>query len=161
MSSPASPRGFTLIETVVATSLLVTALAGLAQLFMLSAQLTRQASASGVALLAAQEKLESLRGLAFSYDEGGAPITAPNLEPSASSSLDADREPHVEWLDASGQPHTDARTAVFVRRWRISTVGDSPPESIAIEVCVFRAPAARVDHRAADACLSILRTRQP
>ena len=160
MSSPASPRGFTLIETVVATSLLVTALAGVAQLFMLSAQLTRQASASGVALVAAQSKIESLRGLTFSYDAAGAPVTAPALASSPSSSLDADSEPHVEWLDAAGQPRS-AADAAFVRRWRISTIGDAPPESIAIEVCVFRAPAVRVDHRSADACLSVVRTRQP
>ena len=161
MSSPASPRGFTLIETVVATGLLITALAGLAQLFMLSAQLTRQASASGVALAAAQEKIESLRGLAFSYDDTGAPITAPDLSPSPASSLDANVDSHVEWLDAAGQPRATAIAAAFVRRWRVSPAGDSPPESIAIEVCVFKAPAVRVDHRAADACLSIVRTRQP
>ena len=160
MSATASPRGFTLIETVVATSLLITALAGVAQLFMLSAQLTRQAGASGVALAAAQEKLEELRGLAFAYDEAGALITASNLAASDSSSLDADIAPHVEWLDASGQAST-AAAAAFVRRWRISTIGASPPESIAIEVCVFRAPAVRVDHRAADACLFLARTRQP
>jgi hypothetical protein len=127
---------------------------------MLSAQLTRQANASGVALAAAQEKIESLRGLAFSYDETGAPITAPSLAPSPSSSLDADSEPHVEWLDGEGQPRT-AAGAAYLRRWRISTVGDSPPESIAIEVCVFTAPARGADHRSADACLAIVRTRQP
>ena len=63
MSSTASARGFTLFETLVATSILVTALAGIAQLFVLSMHLTRGASASGSALVTAQQKLEALRGL--------------------------------------------------------------------------------------------------
>jgi type II secretory pathway pseudopilin PulG len=58
----ASERGFTLFETIVATGILVTALAGVAQLFVLGTHLTRQAGASGRALVAAQDKLESLRG---------------------------------------------------------------------------------------------------
>ena len=68
MSSLASARGFTLFETLVATGILVTALAGVAQLFVLGTHLTRGAGASGIALVAAQDKLESLRGLAFAYD---------------------------------------------------------------------------------------------
>jgi prepilin-type N-terminal cleavage/methylation domain-containing protein len=47
MSSLASPRGFTLFETLVATGILVTALAGIAQLFILSTHLTRQSNTSG------------------------------------------------------------------------------------------------------------------
>ena len=50
---------------------------------------------------------------------------------------------------------------VFVRRWRITPMNDAPPESVAIEVCVFRAPAEGVPARSADACLSTIRTRQP
>ena len=161
MSSPASVRGFTLFETIVATGILVTALAGIAQLFVLSTHLTRQASASGIALVAAQDKLESLRALAFAYDEAGAAITAPALAPSSSSSLDENVEPNVDWLDAAGQVSDDAAAAMLVRRWRISTVEATSPEAIAIEVCVFKAPAETADHRAADACLSTVRTRQP
>lgn len=161
MSSITSPRGFTLFETLVATGLLVTALAGIAQLFVLSTHLTRQASASGMALVAAQDKLESLRGLAFAYDAAGASITAPALQPSPSSSLDENTAPNVDWLDAAGHVSDDANAAILVRRWRISTVEATSPEAIAIEVCVFRASVAAADHRAADACLSALRTRQP
>lgn len=161
MSSPASVRGFTLFETLVATGILVTALAGIAQLFVLSTHLTRQASASGMALVAAQDKLESLRGLAFAYDAAGAGITAPALAPSPSSSLDENVEPNVDWLDAAGHVSDDANAAMLVRRWRISTVEATSPEAIAIEVCVFKAPAQDADHRAADACLSAVRTRQP
>ncbi len=161
MSSTASHRGFTLVETVVATGVLVTALAGLAQLFILSTHLTRQAGASGVALAAAQEKLESLRGLAFSYDETGAPITSPALEPSTASSLDQDVEARVDWLDVAGESRDDAAAAVMVRRWRIATIGGASPDAIVIEVCVFTAPAVGVDHHGANACLSAVRTRQP
>jgi type II secretory pathway pseudopilin PulG len=160
MSSLQSHRGFTLVETVIATGLLVTALAGVAQLFFLSVQLTRQVSASGVALAAAQDKLETLRGLTFSYSGTGAPLTAPDLEPSASFSLDENLHPNVDWLDGEAQAIDDAAAASFVRRWRISTIDDLFPDAIAIEVCVFKAPA-DADIRAADTCLSAIRTRQP
>jgi prepilin-type N-terminal cleavage/methylation domain-containing protein len=56
------PRGFTLFETLVATGILVTALAGIAQLFVLGTQLSRRRAASGQALVIAQDKLEYLRG---------------------------------------------------------------------------------------------------
>ena len=161
MASTSSHRGFTLIETVVATGVLVTALAGLAQLFILSMHLTRQAGASGVALAAAQQKLESLRGLAFSYDRGGTPITAPALAPSLASSLERNIDPQVDWLDAAGQELGRSATAAFVRRWRIAPLGGPAPDAIAMEVCVFRAPAVDVDPGAAAACLSAVRTRQP
>lgn len=161
MASLSSARGFTLFETLVATGLLVTALAGLAQLLVLGTHLTRQAIASGGALVAAQDRIETLRGLPFGYDEGGAPTTAAGLEPSPSASLDEAIEPYVDWLDADGRTGAPAQTAVFTRRWRISAVDGLAPSSIAIEVCVFKAPAAHRDAHSADTCLSTIRTRQP
>lgn len=160
MSLLASVRGFTLFETLVATSILVTALAGVAQLFILGAQLTRQAAQSGFALAAAQDKLESLRGQAFTYDANGSAVTAPAVQPSPESSLEEDLEPYVDWLDFDGAPLESADGATLVRRWRVSSLGATTPDAIAIEVCVFRSPGAS-DPRAADACLSTIRTRQP
>ena len=161
MSSIHSSRGFTLVETIVATSILITALAGVAQLLLLGAQLTRQASVSGQALIAAQDKLESLRGLPFGYDEIGGNHTAPALAPSPYSSLSENLPPYVDWIDSSGAPLTDSGGAALVRRWRIDTLDDAAPEAITIEVCVFRASTGETDIRAAEACLSTIRTRQP
>jgi prepilin-type N-terminal cleavage/methylation domain-containing protein len=161
MASPPTDRGFTLIETIVATAILVTALAGIAQLFVLSTHLARRASATGLSLVAAQDKLESLRGLQFIYDADGAAITASGLAPTPSTSLDQDIAGSVDWVDTAGQAVDNPDAAALVRRWKISTVGASPPDAIAIEVCVFKAPAGEADHRAADACLATVRTRQP
>ena len=125
MSSLASARGFTLLETLVATGILVTALAGVAQLFVLGAHLTRQAGASGMALVAAQDKLESLRGQAFTYDAAGAAVTA------AALAAVAVVEPRgrcrtLRRLAGSGRSGrtTNPEEAVLVRRWRISSLGD-------------------------------------
>ena len=160
MHSLSSARGFTLFETLVATSILVTALAGVAQLFVLSMHLTRGASASSVALVTAQQKLEALRGLAFTYDHGGAPVTAPELAASPSASLDEDVEGNVDWVDTDAQAGDHPEGAAFVRRWRVSPFAESA-DALAIEVCVFRPPASGVSHRSAEACLSAIRTRQP
>jgi type II secretory pathway pseudopilin PulG len=160
MLSHASERGFTLLETVVATGILVTALAGLAQLFLLGTQLTRQSGATGVALVAAQDKLESLRSQAFTYDPGGGPVTARALLPSPPTTLAEDTEPYVDRLDVDGATQESSDGAVLIRRWRISSLGATTPDAIAIEVCVFRTPGAD-DPRGADACLSTIRTRQP
>jgi type II secretory pathway pseudopilin PulG len=161
MSSTNSPRGFTLIETLVATGILITALAGVAQLFVLGTQLTKDASASGLALVAAQDKLESLRGLTFAYSGLGQPITDPALQPSLESSLAESLPPYVDWVDASGESRSDAEGAVLVRRWRITALPTTTPDAITIEVCVFQVRAVGNDPQSADACLSTLRTRQP
>jgi type II secretory pathway pseudopilin PulG len=156
MSALSSTRGFTLFETLVATGILVTTLAGVAQLFVLGTQLTRQAGASGMALIAAQDRLELLRALAFTYDPSGLTVTAAALEPSPSSSLDYDIDPYADWLDADGEVTDNVDDAVISRRWRIASLGPTTPDAIAIEVCVFRTGTA-----GADACLSTIRTRQP
>ena len=160
MSSLSSARGFTLFETLVATAVLVTALAGVAQLFVLGSHLTRQAGTSGLALMAAQDRLESLRGLAFTYDPNGLQATAAALEPSPPFSLSEDVEPYVDWLDPEGRVTEDPDVAVLTRRWRVTSLGATTPEAIALEVCVFPF-AHNGDAGGADACLSTIRTRQP
>ena len=160
MHSLSSARGFTLFETLVATGILVTALAGVAQLFVLGTQLTRQAGDSGMALVAAQDKLESLRGMALTYDPSGLEVTAAVLEPSPPSSLDEDIDPYVDWLDPHGEPQDSPDDAVMIRRWRVTSLGETTPDAIAIEVCVFPSTPSGIA-RGADACLSTIRTRQP
>lgn len=161
MPAPASDRGFTLLETLIAAGILITALAGVAHLFVLGAHLTRRAGASGAALMAAQDKLESLRGLAFTFDVDGQPMTGDGLQWSPAGSLSADEPPYVDWLDDHGGVLDEEDGATFVRRWRITALGSAPPERMAIEVCVFAARAGAQDLESADACLSTIRTRQP
>ena len=153
-----SSRGFTLLETLIATGVLVTVLAGVAQLFILSTRLTREAGTSGVALAGAQEKLESLLARPFAYGAAGESITDPALEITGEDSLADDIESYVDTLDQDGSVVADAAEAAYLRRWRISAVDEATPPSILIEVCVFRAPG---DAASPEACLAAIRTRQP
>lgn len=159
--STRSDRGFTLLETVIATGILVTALAGIAQLFLLSVRFTRESGQSAVALGSAQERLESLRALTYGFDDAGDPIVDVRLAPSPESALSSDMAPYADWLDASGSEVDDPEAAAYVRRWRIVTLDDHVPDAIVIEVCVFRAPAGERGPDAAEACLATLRARQP
>ena len=161
MSSISSPRGFTLFETLIATGLLVTALAGVAQLFVRASQLAKKGSASGMALLAGQNKLEELNGLAFSYDSSGLPEADVRLTPSPSDTLEWDIPPYLDWLDSAGDLQPDAAGAAFARRWRIARLDDAVPETLVLKVCVFVGGSAGRPAASADICLSTLRTRQP
>ena len=159
-----SHGGFTLLETVVATGVLVTALAGIAQLFALSVRSTRDVGAQGAALIAAQDKIEVLRSLALTYGPVGAPVTDTGLASSASLSLSEDTAGFVDYLDIQGAVVAvadDGRGAVLTRRWRITPIDYFVPEAIAIEVCVFRWPAAGLTPVTAQACLATVRARQP
>ena len=155
------PRGFTLVETLIATTLLVTVLAGLAELFAVSVRLTRQSGQSAAALRAAQSKLESLRALAFAYDDTGASVTDARLAPSPADSLLADAAGYVDWVDASGVIRAGADGAVFARRWRIATLTTDQPDAIGIDVCVYTIPAVGRGPGQAEACLATARVRQP
>ena len=156
-----SHRGFTLIETLIATTLLVTALAGLAELFAMSIKSTRESGHSAAALRAAQAKIESLRSLRFGYDDLGATITDARLEPSPAMSLSSDAERYVDWSDASGAVLPDSSGAAFVRRWRIMRLAADEPEAIVIDVCVYIVPAEGRSPHEAEACLATVRVRQP
>ena len=161
MTYRSSTRGFTLVETLIATGLLVTAIAGLAHLFALSAQFTRDSGQFGVALAGAQDKLEALRALRFGYDDGGEIVTDPRLSASPAASLSEDVASYVDWLDESGGVLPGSRGAEYVRRWRITAIASDEPEAIAIEVCVFSMHSANRDPQQADACLATVRVRQP
>lgn len=157
-------NGFTLIETVVATGILVTALAGLAQLLALSVRSTRDAGSQSAALIAAQDKVEALRALAFAYDAAGSPVTAPEFNVRNSGSLDDDTPGAVDYVDANGAIVADedeGQGAVFTRRWRISPLDAFVPDAIVIEVCVFHSPADGLSPALAEACLATVRARQP
>lgn len=156
--------GFTLLETVVATGVLVTALAGIAQLLALSVRATHDEGSRGAAVLAAQGKIEELRSLALTYDPGGTPITDPALAPTASRCLAEDTDDCVDYLDADGAAVDVDRGehgAAFTRRWRITPIDHFAPEALAIEVCVFRWPAEGLGPRTAVLCLATVRARQP
>jgi type II secretory pathway component PulJ len=155
-------EGFTLLETVVATGILVTALAGIAQLFMLAARTTRQSGAHGVALVAAQAKLETLRSLQLAYGPAGEQLTDRALEASPSRSLLLDIADYFDALDETGGVvEGEEGEAMFTRRWAITPIDHQEPEAVVIEVCVFRAPADGVRPVAEEACLATIRSRQP
>lgn len=154
-------RGFTLIETLIATGLIVTAVAGLAQLFALSVRFTRDSGQFGVALVAAQDKLESLRSARFEYDDAGDPVTDPALHPSPAHALTVNVAGYADWLDERGTALVTADGAGYVRRWRVSEIAADEPAAMAIDVCVFRLPAVNAPPAAADACLATVRVRQP
>lgn len=165
---PSSPQafrsidGFTLLETVIATGILVTALAGIAQLFVLTLRITRDSGIHGVALVAAQAKLEALRALRLAYGAAGERLTDPALDASSPGSLLADTADYFDTLDDTGAVIIDEEAdAALTRRWRITPIDRLEPEAVVIEVCVFRSPAAGATPMAAEACLATIRSRQP
>lgn len=156
--------GFTLLETVVATAVLVTALVGLAQLFALSARSAEAAGEHDAAVAAAQGQIEVLRSLAFHYGPLGEAVTDARLTPSDSGSLAADTAGYVDYLDAAGTVvdlDSEGHGARWTRRWRVTPIDLFAPEALAIEVCVFRWPADGRSPLTAEACLATVRTRQP
>lgn len=144
-----------MFETLVATGVLITALAGVAQILVFSAHWSRTAAGVNGALLAAQQKLEELRAADFTVGPAGEAITNRSLDISPASSLEEDVDPFVDWLDAAGQVLADPHSAVLTRRWRVAGFGAGAADTILIEVCV-----ARTDGSQNEACLSTIRTRQ-
>jgi type II secretory pathway pseudopilin PulG len=156
-----STHGLSLVETLVATTVLITALAGVAQLLTSSARFLRDSAREEIALTAAQAQLETLRAALFTYDPSGAPVSDPGLASAPAGSLDIDLEGYSNYLDRAGRTVERAdEAAMFRRRWAITPLGSGEPGLVMIEVCVWRlVDAATVP--AAGACLATVRTRQP
>ena len=104
-------RGFTLVEAVVAAAIVITALASITQLVVLSRQAATAARARSTATLLAVDKIEELRG------------AWPTVS-SPSDSLDRDIDGFCD------------RTGVFTRRWSIQPLPSNPTTAVVVQVRV-------------------------
>jgi type II secretory pathway pseudopilin PulG len=152
--------GFTLVETIVATTILAATLLLLGQVVIAATLATSDATALSYATVLAAQKMEQLRALAMSVDAGGVPATDTSTDTAAvpeqaiggtglalspSSAADIDTSGYVDFLDAGGASlgggSPSARTA-YVRRWSIVADPAHPDDTLVLQVVV-----ARVDRR--------------
>lgn len=138
-------RGFTLIEVTVAVALLMTAIAGIGQLAIVSARANEATRSSATVEWLAREKLEQLTALALTADDGllsvtdyATDVTQWPLQPSGGVGLSVSpgdtlataASGYVDYLDSNGvsvggggSPPRDAR---WQRRWSVQAVAGQP-----------------------------------
>ncbi len=154
--STISSDGFTLIEAIVAAAILTTAIVALAHLLALGVRQSQNDRRSLITIVAAQAKLEELRGIPWTFNVEGA-----GLAPSPSTSLSEDTAGFVEYLDTFGSvAATDAErhAASYTRRWSVARVDALDSELLALRVCVLDR-GSRAAH--SDTCVATIRTRRP
>ena len=149
--------GFSLVEVMVATGLLVTALVTLAQLFVISTRSNIGSHNTTYASVLAQQKLEELRALDWGYDTQGLPLSdtttnttvspeTPNggtgLSPSPSTTLQQNTAGWVDYVDSFGNKLGTGATppdkTIYTRRWSITPLPTNPNNTLVIQVLVTR-----------------------
>jgi prepilin-type N-terminal cleavage/methylation domain-containing protein len=154
----AADRGFTLVEVLIAMTLLCGAIVSLAQLSAVATASNHVARKSTVATLLAVQKIEALRALEWTVAGDGRTFsdttsnTAALLEPSATGtgltqsppeSLERDVDGYVDYVDGfgrvlAGSPAPEG--TVFVRRWSIRPLGGHELNTLVIQVFVTPNP---------------------
>jgi len=156
-SSFSNDRGFSLVETLVATTIMSVALASLAQLFLISTKANQSARITTNASLLAQQKMEQLRGLTWGFDIIGLPLSdttsdltvvpeqpqgGPGLTPSPDGSLRNNFDGYCDFLDGRGQSLGGGSVApvntVYVRRWSVEPLPTNPNNTLILQVMVTR-----------------------
>jgi hypothetical protein len=146
--------GSTLIEVLVATTILLTGVMMMAQLLTVSTISNTAAKSDTFAAVLAEQKLEQLRALAYGFDVAGLPVSdvdtdtsvspeAPGgtgLQPSPGNALQANTPGFVDHVDGHGQLVGNGAqapaAAVFTRRWSIEPLPTNPNNTIIIQVLV-------------------------
>ncbi len=148
--------GFTLIEVLVAATILITGVVALAELFFLSTQANRAARGSTFAMVLAQQKMEQLRSLTWGFDILGLPLSdtttdisvvpfgssGAGLSPSPAGSLQQNTAGYVDYLDAYGNWVGSGGSiptgTVYIRRWSIEPLPTNPNNTLILQVLVTR-----------------------
>jgi prepilin-type N-terminal cleavage/methylation domain-containing protein len=126
------PRGFSLVEVVVAMAITITAALAIVQLSVMSVRANRVARSTTVATVLALQKMEQLHSAGWT-----------ELTVSPPEALGRNSGGYFDFLDANGgtladNPSPPAGT-VFVRRWAL----DLLPSGEALVIQVVVAPVAR------------------
>jgi len=151
--------GFSIIEVVVATSLLTVAVLALAQLFTISTRANVSAKTTTFATLLAQQKMEQLRGLTWGFDALGLPQTDTTtdislvpeaqaaggrrgLSPSPVGALGQNTPGYCDFVDKNGNTlgacGTPNPAAYYVRRWAVEPLPTNPNNTVVLQVLVAR-----------------------
>ncbi len=149
--------GFSLVEVMVATGILATALVSLAQLFAISTASNLAARNSGTAMIFAEQKIEQLRALSYTLDTAGLPITdittdtsvyppaatgGTGLSPSTDNTLQTNTDGYVDYLDHLGRSLGGGETipdnTAFIRRWSVEPLPTNPNNVLILQVLVTR-----------------------
>ena len=135
-------RGFSLLEVLIATTILTVTLVALAQLVALSVTATTAAKETTMATVLGMEKMEQLRSLTWGFDASGLPVDDPRLAASPSDALVRNITGFCDFVDADGQPLGDTAApppgAVYVRRWSIEPLPADPANGLVLQVRVTR-----------------------
>jgi type II secretory pathway pseudopilin PulG len=151
----AGEGGFSLLEVLLATTILTVGLAALAQLFVVSTNANTSAKATTVASVLAAQKMEQLRGLTWGFDTIGLPLSdistdttvvpetptgGKGLSPSPEGSLKQNTDGYCDFLDKFGKSLGGGATApggtAYIRRWSIEPLPTNPNNTLIIQVLV-------------------------
>jgi prepilin-type N-terminal cleavage/methylation domain-containing protein len=154
-------RGFSLVEMLVAVTMMALAAAGLAQALGAASRANRGAHATTVATLLAQQKMEQLRGLLWTVDASGVARSDSALVPSPSGALDRNTPGYCDFADANGHAlgggDPQPAGAIYARRWSIDPLPPNPGNTLVVQVTVT---AAGTSHSTGEAHLVTVRTRK-
>jgi len=150
-------RGFSLLEVLFATTILIVGVAGLAQLFALSTRTNASARSTTYAAVLAQQKMEQLRGMTWGFDSAGLPlsdnstnITAAvetptggrGLSPSPAGALGANTDGYCDFVDRTGRSLGSGANppagTVYIRRWSVEPLPTNPNNTLVLQVLVTR-----------------------
>jgi hypothetical protein len=112
-----SERGFSLVEVLIASTILIVALLSLAQLLSIATAANAAARRTTFSTVFAAEKLEELHALPW-------------------ESVRRQAGESVDYLDGSGRPVEGPAAATYLRRWLIDPLPEDPDHSLVIQVIV-------------------------
>lgn len=149
--------GFSIIEVLVATGLLASALVALAQLFAIATATNAAARSSTITMLLAEQKIEQLRALQYTFDRAGLPVQdtetdlavyppaaagGKGLSPHTDNTLQANTDGYVDYLDHYGRTLGGGTVipdnTAFIRRWSVEPLPTNPNNVIILQVMVTR-----------------------
>lgn len=129
---PHDSSGFSLIEALVATTIMVAALGILGHLTLASSRAVGASRSIAVAVLSARQKMEQLRVL---------PADHPLLAPSPANALHYDAAGYHDRVNAAGAAVLPPADAAFVRRWSVEPLPGSD-DAVVLQVRVIPLTAA-------------------
>lgn len=149
--------GFSIVEVLVATGLLATALVSLAQLFAIAQATNGAARNSTLTMVLAEQKLEQLRALQYTFDRVGLPVQdtttdlavyppaatgGKGLSPHTDNTLQANTNGYVDYLDHYGRTLGGGtvipQNTAFIRRWSVEPLPTNPNNVVILQVLVTR-----------------------